>query len=571
MKTAPGALTTPTCKPRTSRPFTATPWSVAVALALALPLSACGGGGGSGVDTPAPPQATGPALPAVDVSTVAAQDTGSPLAADWHRGAFMQIFVRSYQDSDGDGKGDLQGLISRLDYLKDLGVTGLWLMPVARSQDHDHGYAVTDYRNIEADYGSLVDMDALIAQAHARGIGVVLDYVMNHSAAQHPLFTNASSARTNAWRDWYVWQDSVPAGWSVWGGNPWRPQATGAYYAPFWDQMPDFNLRSAAVENWHASNLRFWLNRGVDGFRFDAVGVLIENGPDAWNNQPENKALMNRMQAVVQSYTRRTMVCEAPDDPLGFAASTGCGNAFAFDLAPKLLNAARGNTTAMQAVLDYASSAPAGMATFLSNHDGFAGSRVWQQLGGNVPQYKLAAAIHLMLPGTPYVYYGEEIGLGLGQGLSGDAALRSPMSWTADTTRGGFTTGQPYRALAANVASQNVAAQTADSQSLLNHYKALLNLRKDRASLRTGAFSNALVSGNVMQWQRTQGTQRSLVLINTGTTASTVSVASLGANAVLTALQNPAGASTPATASASGTASITVPAQSLLLLDVAQP
>ena len=169
----------------------------------------------------------------------------------------MEIFVRSYQDSDGDGIGDLRGLIQRLDYLKDLGLSAIWLMPVTQSQDHDHGYAVADYRNTETKYGSLADMDELLRQAHARGIGVNVDHVMNHSAAENPLFVNSKSGSGNAYRDWYLWQGQKPTGWNIYGGDPWRGANGNYYFAPFWDQMPDFKLTNSLVANWHLDNHRF--------------------------------------------------------------------------------------------------------------------------------------------------------------------------------------------------------------------------------------------------------------------------------------------------------------------------
>lgn len=150
-------------------------------------------------------------LPTVDASAVAVGTSALPLPEGWQTGAFMQVFVRSYQDSDGDGIGDLKGLISRLDYLQDLGIRGLWLMPVHPSQDRDHGYAVKEYRNVESQYGSLADLDALVTAAAARGIGVILDYVVNHSAADHPAFINARAAKDNAYRNWYLWQDTAPS------------------------------------------------------------------------------------------------------------------------------------------------------------------------------------------------------------------------------------------------------------------------------------------------------------------------------------------------------------------------
>src|SRR5688500_11442400 len=180
----------------------------------------------------------------------------SPLPADWHRGAFAAIYVRGYRDSDGDGVGDLRGLTASLDYLHDLGVRGLWLMPVARSQDRDHGYAVADYRAIEPDYGTLADFDELLRQAHARGMGVIIDYVLNHSAAEHPAFV-ASRDPADPHRGWYVWRDPAPTGWRVMGKDPWNPTARGAYLAQFSPTMPDFDFTHPQVARFHADNLRF--------------------------------------------------------------------------------------------------------------------------------------------------------------------------------------------------------------------------------------------------------------------------------------------------------------------------
>ena len=148
-------------------------------------------------------------------SPVAPKDPGSRLPADWYKGAFIEIFVRGFKDSDGDGIGDLRGVTQSLDYLQDLGVKGIWLMPVTRSLDRDHGYAVTDYRNIETDYGNLADFDELLEQAHARGIGVIMDYVINHSASTHPLFVNSAASRSSAYRHWYLWEDTPPTGWDI--------------------------------------------------------------------------------------------------------------------------------------------------------------------------------------------------------------------------------------------------------------------------------------------------------------------------------------------------------------------
>jgi glycosidase len=543
-------------------------WSLA-----AFALAACGGGGnGGGAAGPAPPAAPPP--PAVtDVGAVPAADPGSALPPSWKSGAFMQVFVRSYQDSDGDGIGDLRGLIQRLDYLRDLGVKGLWLMPIGPSQDRDHGYAVTHYRAIEPQYGTLADFDELLREAHARGIGVIVDYVINHSAAQHPLFANSRSSAANAYRDWYLWQDSKPGGWSIYGGDPWRANGTtgaagspgaGWYFAAFWDQMPDFNLRNPAVLNWHHDNLRFWLNRGVDGFRFDAVGHLVENGSSAWNNQPQNLPILRDARTLIDGYARRFLVCEGPDAPLPYAEA--CGSAFAFGHHARIVEAARGNPTAIRAVADHFRSAPLTMATMLANHDSFAGQRVFDQLGGNLAQYKLAAATTLLMPGTPFIYYGEEIGLAGAAGLSGDPKLRTPMSWSGDTRTAGFTTGTPYRNLAANVATHNVAAQQADPNSLLNFYKAMLALRNGLAPIATGSYEAVRVEGSVLSFQRALGTQRVVVVVNYGTVAATMTLSALPAGALLASRFPTGGADVDA--DAAGSVAIAMPGQSVRVFEL---
>jgi glycosidase len=528
---------------------------------LAIALASCGGGGSSG-------GTGGTELPAVDTSAVTANDPGSTLPAHWHTGVFMEIYVRGYKDSNGDGIGDLKGLTQSLDYLKDLGISGIWLMPINKSQDHDHGYAVTDYRDIEPQYGTLADLDELLREAHARGIGVILDYVINHSAAQHPAFVNSKAAPDNGFRDWFVWQGAKPSGWNIYGKDPWYSAGNGAYFAAFWDQMPDFNLRNSAALAWHHDSMRFWLNRGVDGFRFDAVGHLVENGPNAWDSQPENYVIMNGVRAMLDGYAQRYMVCEAPNASLGFAnPSVGCGSAFAFGHNHNVVDAAKGAPSAVRLVADYFKTAPGSMATMVSNHDSFAGQRLFDQVGGNVAQYKLAAATYLLQPGTPFIYYGEEIGMAGAASLSGDHKLRTPMSWTNDTTHAGFTTAAPFRALSANVSTHNVAAQQADGNSLLSFYKGLIALRNATPSLARGSYEFASASGTVMSFQRSLGNERTVVVFNYGTSAATAALANLPANATLSPLW-PAAGGAGLTADAGGNANANIGAQSIAVFRV---
>lgn len=450
---------------------------------------------------------------------------------NWSRGPFMEIYVRGYQDSDGDGVGDLHGVITHLDYLQKLGIKGIWLMPVMQSQDHDHGYAITNYRDVETAYGKLADLDELLKQAHARGIGVILDYVMNHSGTEHPLF-QASRDPSSPYRSWYVWQPKAPKGWNIYGHNPWHDTEHGAYFAAFSDHMPDFNLSKPEVLEFHKNNLRFWLNRGVDGIRFDAVGHLVENGPNAWNDQPENYRIMHEIRALVTSYPKRYMVCEAPDDPRGFAADDACGGAFDFGHQLDLIKAARGDEAAIARVAKEFEQAPAGLATILSNHDSFAGKRPFDQFAGNLAHYRLAAATYLLQPGTPFIYYGEEIAMSGNSQVAGDAAIRTPMAWDA-TPSAGFTTSKAFRALPSNHETFNVATEQTQADSMLNWYRNLIALRTRLPSLSQGDYQHALATGKILQFRRSFGEQTSLIVINFGTASSTASVKQLPANAKL--------------------------------------
>lgn len=498
----------------------------------------------------------------VDTSSVSAADRASPLAADWPRGAFIEIFVRGYRDSNGDGIGDLRGLTQSLDYLQDLGIRGIWLMPVTRSQDHDHGYAVSDYRDIEPAYGSLADFDELLREAHARGIGVIFDYVVNHSAAANPIFAEASASNGSRYRNWYVWREQAPAGWKIMGKDPWVSTSTGAYLAQFSPSMPDFNLLNAQVLAYHQDNLRFWMNRGVDGFRFDAVTHLVEHGPDAWYDQPEDYALMNALRAVVDGYAHRYVVCEATRNADAYAAPTVCGAAFALDGGRLIVDAARGKRRAIQAIAKYFTTAPAGMAMMVSNHDLFAGERLWDQVGGDLAQYRLAAATYLLQPGTPFIYYGEEIGMSAGPGLQGDPKLRTPMSWTSDPLHAGFSSVAPYRVVATNVAQQNVASQSASANSLLSHYKSLLTLRNTYPSIARGSYQSPKVAGRIMSYRRQLGGETALVVINYGRKPSTVTVPALAAGAGFRQVF-PKAAGTPLVVAADGSGQVSVGAQSV--------
>jgi glycosidase len=450
----------------------------------------------------------------ISVSYVFFQNKASKLPEAWQHGAFMEIFVRSYKDSNGDGIGDLKGLTQSLDHLKDLGIKGIWLMPITASADHDHGYATRDFRNIDPDYGTLADFDELIQEAHKRGMGVIMDYVLNHSAKEHPFFEEALKNPQSPYRQWYEWRQEKPVGWDIWGRDPWISTANGSYLATFGAHMPDFNMRNPEVVKYHEDSLKFWLDRGIDGFRLDAVPHLIENNAKDWNDQPESRQLTGHFTRLIKSYPNKYVVCEATAEPKVYAREDICGGAFAFGLENQIAKAAKGETEAIQKVAQYYTQAPHTLASFASNHDQFAGKRLWDQVGGNEVHYKLAAATYLLLPGTPFIYYGEEIGMAGSQGLTDDPFIRGPYSWLPNPATAGFTTGQPYRAISGNVSTHHAQAQRASAEGLWSFYRDMLALRNARTSLAQGSYESAQAQGQTLSYQRKFEKEHSLVAIN---------------------------------------------------------
>ncbi|WP_345012552.1 alpha-amylase family glycosyl hydrolase [Pseudaeromonas paramecii] len=490
---------------------------------LLLPLTLLLLGSCASAPPTAPETLSSSALPSQDLSPVAQQIPARTLPTDWARGAvFMEIYVRGFQDSNGDGIGDFRGLISRLDYLQDLGIQGLWLMPVNQSKDRDHGYGVVNYRDVEADYGSRADFQALLEAAHARGMGIIMDYVINHSSDANPLFADAKANR-NGKRDWYIWAERDPY-WVNWARQPsWHRTQVGRgdyYYGVFWVDMPDFNLRNPQVLAFHHDNLRYWMNQGVDGFRIDAVGQLIENGPQAYESQPENKPILKDLQTLVHSYPGNFMVCEEPTDPVGAAGRDACGSSFAFGFNRQVRASVKHGkvTKHLSEILQQYPLADMGLV--LGSHDSYAGERLMVDLAGDEAAYRLAAATQLTLPGQPFIYYGEEIGMGTSRGNAGDWGLRAPMSWQAD---GGFSTVTPFRAPADNQADYNAADQQAEPDSLWHHYQQLIALRKAHPALRLGDLQ-LLAEGPVLAYLRQSGDERVLVVLNYSRQAQALSL-----------------------------------------------
>ena len=534
----------------------------------------------------APARAGAVAPSATDTTAVSAQPRSSGLPEGWRHGAFMEVFVRAWRDSNGDGIGDLRGLIQSLDYLQALGIRGLWLLPVTANADGDLGYATTHYRDIAPEYGSLDDFDELIAQAHQRGIGVGMEYVLTHAAAQHPMFQQALQGPSSPFRDWFVWSDAAPQGWDIRGQSPWTPvaaepwnspglprtapDARGFYFSAYGPRLPEFNFRNPAVVEYHLSSLRFWLNRGLDAYRLDATPQLIENGARDGYDPPERHRITQQMQELITSYPHRVVLCGATAQPRAQGDLAPCGGVFANVQVPHFVRAAKGDPEAVEKVSTYDAKASPAMATFLSNHDRLAGPRLWDQVGGDLKQYKLAAAGYLLQPGTPFVYYGEEVGQAGVNTLKGDGALRGPMSWSADAATGGFTTGVPFRPLAPNVATHNVHLEQAESGSILGFYKAMIGLRNTLPSIARGSFEAGTAQGLVASWQRRWQGEHTVVLINYGTQVALAQMAQLPAHKPLHSAF-PAGGAQAARSNAQGLAELWLAPQSVRVLVVGAP
>lgn len=466
----------------------------------------------------------------------------STLPAQWARGPFLEIYVRGFKDSNGDGHGDLAGVIEKLDYIKDLGFTGIWLMPIFDSEDRNHGYAVKNYRAVENTFGTNDDVRRLAAEAHRRGIGLILDYIPNQAASRHPLF-EASSDPASPYRDWFVWSSEQPEGWSGFTGEPWMPRNGAWYYAVYDPIMPDWNWRNAAVMDFHLNNLRYWLNQGVDGFRLDAVGPLVENGPVAWQNQPESLEVTRRFGEVLRQYPgSKYQVCEAPGDVPAYATDQACGSAFAFGLQSAIIRSVRLGRVDRE-LPSYVENMPMQrLATFLSNHDTFAGVRLYNQMEGDLEDYRLAAATQYLLPGIPFTLYGEELGLSMASSAGGsDEQIRSLLPWHGEQTEtradgrtlstfGGFTAlpagreRRLFRAPPDNWKTANVASEQADPASLLHFYKRLIALRTRTPALASGSWrrveARALHKGQLqaqqtaLVFERELDGERVLVAIN---------------------------------------------------------
>lgn len=461
----------------------------------------------------------------------------SPAHAEqqWDGEVFYEIFVRSFADSTegplaNDGIGDLRGLIERLDYLNDgdpnthddLGVTGIWLMPIMQSESY-HGYDTTDYYAIEDDYGTNDDFRELMDQAHARGMRVIIDLVLNHSSHKHPFFLDAQRPDSDK-HDWYIWaRGQRPEYKGPWGQRVWHPlggesaMETGPwYYGAFSSRMPDLNYRNPDVTREMLKATRFWLEEmNADGFRLDAIKHMIEVGEAQEHTEPTHEWLRGFYSyykrvnpdalTVGEVWTNSPTVAKYVGDQMDLA--------FEFDQAYATIHAA--NTGEKQRLAEAQQASwdlfpDAQFATFLANHDM---DRAMSQFGGDHAKGKLAATLQLTSPGVPFIYYGEEIGM-LGDG--GDPNVRKPMRWTGGP-RVGFSTVDPWSDIGEASPGTSVAEQADGPDSLLNLYRKLIRLRGEHEALSVGDFTSIETDHpQVYAYLRRTGGQAVLVVANLG-------------------------------------------------------
>ncbi len=475
----------------------------------------------------------------------------------WQRGVIYQIYPRSFADSNGDGIGDLRGIIEKLDYLHWLGVDALWLSPIYPSPMADFGYDVSDYMNIHPMFGTLGDFDRLLSAAHHLGLKVILDLVPNHTSEQHPWFIESRSSRKNPKRDWYIWKDAAPDGgppnnWlSTFGGSAWEwdESTEQFYYHAYLKEQPDLNWRNKDVQAAIHRAMRFWLDRGVDGFRVDVIWHLIKDDqfrsnppnpdyrPGEWpyrqllatysTDRPEVHDIIGGMRAVMDAYEDRLLIGEIylPLDRLvTYYGTAGEGVHLPFNF--QLIEVAWHAPTVASTIEAYEAALPShGWPNWvLGNHDK---PRLATRVGE--AQARVAAMLLLTLRGTPTLYYGDEIGMtnvpippdrirdpweknvpGLGLGRD---PVRTPMQWN-DTAQAGFTTGTPWLPVSAQALATNVAAQRAAPSSLLCLYRRLIALRRAELALSLGAYKPGPATEEVMVYSRELANSRFLIALN---------------------------------------------------------
>ncbi len=483
----------------------------------------------------------------------------------WYKDAiFYEVNVRAFFDSNADGRGDLRGIVEKLDYIQDLGVTCLWLLPLYQSPLVDDGYDVSDYESILPEYGSLEDVRDLVHAAHARGLRVMTDLVMNHTSDQHPWFVDSRLSKHSPRRDYYVWSPTdqkyaeariifVDSQTSNWRFDP----RTGEYYFHrFFAQQPDLNYDNPQVRDAMIDVIRFWLDLGVDGFRCDAVPYLFEREGTNCENLPETHAYLKQIrQFVDEHYPGRLLLAEANQWPEEAAAYFGGSDefhmAFHFPLMPRIFMALKsGDRNKVVEIMGQTPPIPESCqwCVFLRNHDELTLEMVteeerewmWSEyapeprmrlnlgirrrlaplLDNDRSKIELANSMLFTLPGSPIIYYGDEIGMGDNIWLKDRDGVRTPMQWSADQN-GGFSAADPSLLYAPAIddpvngyARVNVAAATADPHSLYHTIKRLIAVRKAHPALGRGDLSFVLTDNRAILAYFRRYQQETILVVN---------------------------------------------------------
>jgi alpha-glucosidase len=471
---------------------------------------------------------------------------------DWWKSAVIyEIYPRSFQDSNRDGIGDLEGIMQRFDYLIRLGIDAIWIAPIYKSPMADFGYDVADYCDIDPIFGTMQNFDSLLQEAHCQGLKVILDFVPNHTSDQHPWFLESRSSRDSSKRDWYLWRDQ-PNNWlSNFGGSAWEwDEATDQYYLhSFLKQQPDLNWRNPDVRKAMFDTLRFWLEKGVDGFRVDVMWLMIKDdqfrdnppNPDYAigqppsnrllhvydSNRPEIHDLVADMRAIFREYSNRVLIGEIylpVKELMTYYGQDLRGANLPFNF---LLIQSPWRADAIARVIsEYVAALPTGAWPnwVLGNHDN---ARIATRV--SLQQAPIAALLLLTLPGTLTLYYGDEIGmtdvsipleevqdpaekLQPFRGMGRDPE-RTPMQWNGELFAG-FTDGRPWLPLGPDRALINVAHMEEDITSLLNLYRRLIFLRRDHSVLVRGDIRDVTVTADLLRYERIDGDERLSVLLN---------------------------------------------------------
>ncbi|UWS04847.1 DUF3459 domain-containing protein [Phaeobacter inhibens] len=508
-------------------------------------------------------------------------DPAQLLAADpdWWRGAVIyQIYPRSYQDSNGDGIGDLRGITERLPHIASLGVDAIWISPFFTSPMKDFGYDVSDYCDVDPMFGSLSDFDQLVATAHGLGLRVMIDLVLSHTSDQHPWFGESRQSRDNARADWYVWADPQPDGtppnnWlSIFGGSAWQwdPRREQYYLHNFLVSQPDLNFHCPAVQDALLDATRFWLERGVDGFRLDTINFYYHDAelrsnpalpPEQRNatiapsvnpynhqehlyskNQPENLAFLGRFRALLDEYPAKAAVGEVGDAQRGLeimgsytAGSTGVHMCYAFELLAKdVLTASR--LAEVFAEVDRV--AANGWACWaFSNHDVIRHSSRWDL---SPEAQRLFTTMMMCLRGTTCIYQGEELGLPEADiafedlqdpygiefwpEFKGRDGCRTPMVWEPSNGSGGFSAGKPWLPVSPEHLNLSVASQETDPDAMLHHYRRAIALRKAHPALAVGTHDQLRAEGNVAFFIRQDRDEVIFCAFNLGDTPAEITL-----------------------------------------------